>query len=203
MTVIIALRESDTSILLAGDGEVSEEGALRLTLQKLRKHHSKPLAWGYIGNNIIDNEGFSQWLQSDKRPNEWIPFVQQAIKEFSELNGRQIQLVKSTGRIPTPKDMIACLLIGWLDKANIVELSESGKATSYIDAGFHAMGAGKVHAYTAQRVLSTIGGYKPLDMLNMIMEITTSLASGCGKPYWIWRITPDGVTELNAEGTTP
>lgn len=196
MTIIVALKESDTSILLATDSEVSEEGGLRLTKQKLREHRARPIAWGFGGDNVIHTEEFTQWLQSGERPKEWLPFAKEAIEEFAKLNGRLIQLVKLTQRNPTERDMVICLLAGWLDGPNIIELNERGKATSYWESGFHAIGGGKVPAYTAYKVISHIGGYTPLDTLDMVMDIVTTLVDKCSKPYCIWRITPENITEL-------
>ena len=203
MTVIIAMRETDDAILIAADGEATEGSALRLPFgNKLRQHPKGAIAWGASGNPTIGYEDFSPWLmQYSWPPKDWRTFRNNAIREFSRLNGDQRNLTKLAGKTPTEDDTATCLLVGWVGSPGIYEFNDQGKATSYWSPdGFHAIGSGKNHAYVAHRTLAVMSA-PPVDKLVVIMQIVSSTAPGCGLPYTIWRVKENGIVNVETETT--
>lgn len=199
LTVIIAMRENETSILLASDGEAIEGGETLLRLPsgiKLQCHPAASIAWATSGNPTIGDEEFGTWIKSYKwPPKDWRTFSEQAIKRLSELNGRQRHLVKLSGKESTKDDTAECLLVGWLDRPEIYEFNDAGKATPYWSIGFQAIGYGKAHAWIAYKTLDSISTMTPLEKLKRIMEVVTTTMPGCGPPCSIWRVTQDSITD--------
>jgi ATP-dependent protease HslVU (ClpYQ) peptidase subunit len=199
VTIIVAMRENDDSVLIAADGESMESSLLRMkNNSKLGKHPAGLIAWGTSGNSAI-GEVFSAWLQSYTwPPKDWFTFKEQAIEELSRLNGRQRELTKLSGAEVKDDYLCSCLLVGLIDSAGIYELDIVGRASPYWEVGFQAIGSGRLHAGVAYRTLCNVSGPTHLQKLIIIMQVVTQTAPGCGPPYTIWRITKDNITDVSS-----
>ena len=196
LTVIVAIKESDSSVLLAADGEVLEGDAIREVKAKLRKHPSAPLAWGATGNTTIDYD-FTKWLQEYAWPpsNEDV-FREQLINKLSELNGKQRELT-SLAKAQIKEDYLCSVsLVGYLNKLMLLELDDVGRASLYDGIGFQAIGSGKGHAWIAYKMLKTASDLSQLNKLKIIMQTVITTAPRCGLPIEIWRVTEKGIETI-------
>ena len=201
MTVIAAIREHDTALLIAADtGGEENPGQIPIVVpNKLRRHPSAPLAWAAAGNETIGAD-FSEWLVSYAwPPQDWKKFRDEAIEYLSQLNGRQRELLSLARKEPAASDTAVVLVAGWLGTPEILELGDDAKVTSYIDDGFHAVGSGKAHAYIAHRTLEGITG-SPIEKVHRLATVAAIMAPKSSPPVVIWRVTPDGVEEVDGKG---
>jgi hypothetical protein len=199
LTLIAALRESDTGVLIAADsGESETPGDLHsLQLYKLRQHPRAPLAWGAAGSGQIGHVEFTRWLEGIERlPATWDRFQDRAAERLAQLNGRRRELARLACAPGAEGDTATVLIVGWLDRPEIVELDDSGGATAYWDRGFMAIGSGKPHALIAYRTLSLVPDAQlpPLQRLRWIMDVAAGMVRDCAPPVHVWRITRDGIT---------
>jgi hypothetical protein len=197
MTIVAAMRESATSILLAGDSGAREGVDIKLgSLHKLRSHPKNCLAWGISGNVAVGFEDFTPWLESyNWPPSDWKTFRDQAIDKLSELNGAQRRLAIKAEIKPDDNHVADCLVVGWLDHPEIYLLGADGIAQSYSDMAFEAIGSGAVNAWLAHMTLQHISSVPKLIELQIIMDVVTKTAPFCAAPFQIWRITKDGIWE--------
>ena len=197
MTVITVLRESEDSILIAADsGGHESPGPTRIRIpDKLKRHPLVPVAWAGAGGDSI-GERFTGWLQDEGLEN-WNNCRSDAGNKFAELIGDVVQRISISQRRPArPDELAQALLVGWLDsQPQIIELDDRGVDTSYLVEGFHAIGAGKLYAYTAHRTLQRYR-LRPLSRLNRIMRIAATMAVQSDLPIHIWRVTSEGIQEV-------
>jgi hypothetical protein len=122
VTVIAAMVESDTSLLLAADsGETEMPGQLRsVFLGKLRRHPSAPLAWAATGDVQLGKD-FTMWLEKYEWPApSWDVFRDQAAEQLARINGRRRALAKLAGVELSENDCASVLIAGWIDTPQIV-----------------------------------------------------------------------------------
>jgi ATP-dependent protease HslVU (ClpYQ) peptidase subunit len=195
MTIIAAMKENESSILLASDSEVAI-GDIRLNYgNKLCRHPSASLAWAIAGDHTIGVDSFTPWLKAFKAPlPDWKTFSDQAIRKLSELNGERRTLIELSHSKPNKNDVCNCLMVGWLDRPDIYELDDRGIITSYWRFGFHALGSGSLHSWVAYKALTSIG-LSALPKMRAIMEAVVTTAPNCNQPIYIWRITQDTIVE--------
>lgn len=200
LTVVIAMRENDSSILMAADGEVLESGMIRLQGEiKLHCHPIGVIAWGTSGNLTIGKDEFGTWLKAYQwPPNSWVTFRDAAVEKLAELNGERRRLKSKAGLRASLDDVADCVIAGWIDGPNIYEFDDSGGYKSYWERGFHVIGSGKDSAwaiYKAFDEIDTIKPLEPLEKLRIIMKVVVSITPKCGEPRHIWRIKQEGITE--------
>jgi ATP-dependent protease HslVU (ClpYQ) peptidase subunit len=197
MTAIVALKEGEDSILFSADTQITEDNAFYSeTSKKLQRHPKNIVAWSISGNHTIWVEQFNQWLKSADCPQTWGILGEQAIGKLSIINATLRRLAQQSGVKPDDNITVNCLLVGWLEKPDIYEVNDIGQVTSYWDSGFHAIGHGKRYAYSAYKTLSHMKDIEPLKRIAIIMEVVTTTALACGKPYDVWRITRDKIEDI-------
>lgn len=196
LTVIVAMKESDNSVLLAADGEGLEADAIKVQKSKLRRHPSAPLAWGATGNPTIEDD-FTKWLQGYAWPpsNKGI-FREQLINRLSELNGKQRELTSLAKAEIKDDYLCSVLLVGYLDELIIIELDSVGRASLYNEIGFQAIGSGRGHAWIAHKALKMLNGLTQLEKIKIIMQTVITSAPKCGPPIEIWHITAEGIETI-------
>jgi 20S proteasome alpha/beta subunit len=199
MTAVVAIKETETSILMAADTQGTEDDVLQLRESKIFWHSRKKLGWSYSGNVGEITFGFSEWLESKGDSLTWNAIVQEGAHVFATINSKLRNLTQmATGKCGI-NDLAECLIVGFLENPNkpdIIELSSSGKVTSYWQKGFHAIGA-KLPAYSIYETLKRISPQdSPVQKLENIMEVMTDILVVCGKPYDISRITPTEVVKV-------
>ena len=196
MTIISAMKESESSILLASDSEVSING-IRLNYgNKLCRHPDANLAWAILGDHTIGADRFTSWLKAYKPPfPDWETFSDKAIEKFSELNGQRRKLMELSGVKPTAENELCdCLLVGYLDRPNILVLNDNGIATLNWRFDFESIGVGRLHAWVAYKALMRFE-IPPLPKMRSIMEAVVTSASNCNQPVYIWRVSQNGIFE--------
>ena len=207
MTVIAALRESPDSILIASDTAITETGAgiTDRGVQKLFRHEKPGLVWGTGGDVTVGFEQFGRWMQDCDWPTEsWETFGEAARAELSQLNAAQRARIREAGGRVRREDTAEALIVAFVDgTGHLLELTSRGTANPYDKFGFHAIGTGKLHAYTAKRVAEVmmsnikIDGASPelgaLGQLHAIVMVAAGLAPGCGRPVDLWRVTSEHV----------
>jgi ATP-dependent protease HslVU (ClpYQ) peptidase subunit len=198
VTVIVALAESEESILIAADSRETEApGDLAsVYLNKLKRHPSAHIVWATAGNGGV-GEAFSNWLAAVAPPPQtWRDMSDQAAEHLARLNGRRRELAELAKTQLQENDTTSVLLAGWLDSPEIVELDDRGIATPYFERGVCAIGTGKPHALIAYQALNHIGGVSRLQKLWVVMSVATVMVHDCGPPVHVKRITADGVVDL-------
>jgi hypothetical protein len=199
MTIVVAMKENDNSILLSSDsGAFDASTNLRFNnCRKLSFHPKALLAWGYSGNPSIGWEDFTPWLKSyNWPPIDWRTFRNQAIDKLAELTGEQRKLAIKAGAKSDEGNLADCLIVGYLDRPEIYYLGVDGNAQSYWDMGFNAIGNGANNAWVSYTALEYLRPKIPkLIELMIVMQNTTQTAIGCEIPCYIWRITEEGIWE--------
>ena len=196
MTLIAAMKESDTSLLIAADSAVRETpGNIPLTaIQKLRKHQSAPLAWGCSGDTEVGDR-FDAWMGTIPwPPTDWQQFSDRCADTLAELNGQVRKRATLAGGDPYRIAGTDLLVVAWFDEPQILEVDSWGKVAQYGSNAFHAIGSGKQIAYIAFATVKVFGGVTPLDKFRHLSGIATRTANDCDFPVHIWRVTPSGVT---------
>jgi 20S proteasome alpha/beta subunit len=206
MTAVLAIKETETSILMAADTQATEDGDIRLKENKIFKHPKEKLAWSYSGNVGEITFRFNEWLESKGDSLTWNTIIQEGAGVFAAINSKLRNLAQTaTGKCEI-NDLADCLIVGFLekpDKPDIIELSSTGKVTSYWQKKFHAIGA-KLPAYSIYETLNRISPqYSPLQKIETIMNIMTDILVVCGKPCNTCRITPTEIEEVRLNNITP
>ena len=144
MTIIVALRESSDSVLIAADSMQTETGGIRsFTENKLQHHATAPLAWGITGNGTIGVK-FDRWAKAlPWPPKDWNELEQLITAYLSELNGNQRRLCSLANVEVGPEDVTSVLVVAHLDEPKILEVDDRGIATVHTRE-FHAIGTGHV-----------------------------------------------------------
>lgn len=201
MTVIVAMRESDDAILIGSDGEFTDTLGLRDTDTKLRRIEEEAVVWGCTGSSTVGDD-FSEWLRQFKwPPPNWKVFRDDAVEKLADLNGRQRTLVAKAGAEWKDEYAAECLLTGWIGEIpEMFEFNNRGEVTSYIKQGFYAIGAGRLIASVADRILRRLQGLTPMEKFGLLMDVVVSMTPKCGPPIYIWRVKPRGVEEVATRG---
>lgn len=201
VTVIVAMRESEDSVLIGADSEVTQEGGLRRTSPKLAGIKGVPIAWGASGNPSIGIHQFREWMRTYKWENAtWSEFVDEAETELARLNGIQRRLTEESGAELKPNFLSDVLVVGWLrGKVAIWVLSDDGRRTPAKDVGFYAIGSGGPTATSVHNALIVLRDQYNLALptaqqnMETILHVTALTAPGCNWPVHCWRVKPTGV----------
>src|SRR5688572_5096903 len=117
MTIIAAMRESETSILIAVDSQQLETpgNIPSFTDTKLQWHPSIPLAWAVADNATIGMR-FSEIVKKLQFPPNinWDSLEDQLNKQLSTLNKKQREHCKRAGVNPAPEELASVLVAGFL-----------------------------------------------------------------------------------------
>jgi hypothetical protein len=203
MTIIAAMWETDTSILIAADSCVTEmpEEVRSLDFQKLDSHPSAPIAWGISGNPTI-GERFGKWLKSYNWPLQDLSVFQDDVAtHLSELNGKQRSIMALAGSQPGENDLSDVLVVGFLATPFSFVVDERGLITTYKQSDrFHAIGSGKTHASLISFALSTINvSISKAELFNHIMTLASSKAKYCSPPISILRANSEGIEKVQIQ----
>ncbi len=195
MTIIIAVKESDTSLLIGADTMQSEDNNLRIqNARKLFTHPSANIAWGIAGNVEIGNNEFSPWLQAQDVNHDWETLKKSIAEKIAVFNGNQRYLAHKSN-INSPKShLMSCLLVGWRnDVPQIYEFTDDTRIQSYIVDAFKAIGSGICAAYGAHYVLKQMENTNALDRIKGALDATVNTVSSCCSPCNILRVKNDGI----------
>ena len=206
MTIVMAMYDTDGTILVGTDSQATEEDGLKSQVQKVKSvAPDVPVIWSCAGNPAIGAVGFSDWLGRVNFKNiNWLRFAKEASKIWSELNGEQRERCRSAGiTLDVNNEMKYLsdgLLAGWLHgKPAMFGLSSDGNLDPYTTERerLFAVGTG---APVAKAVFLSMFHVQQIKARVKIMEtalITASnFAPNCGPPIEIWRITPDAVVQV-------
>ena len=199
LTIAIAIRESDTSILLAADGQATGK-TIKVPIKKLRQVPNTHILWAASGNPEIGITEFGEWLYAYPWLSSigWPQFASDAIEALARLNGRQRQRAELSGLEAREEDLADCPIAGWVGgEPGIYALSTDGRLTEVWHLlGFWALGSGVPHAVAVNMALDLDGRYAPEDKLHRIMEVVVRTAPDCGDAIQGVRITPDEIVPL-------
>lgn len=197
MTIIIAMKETDDSLLIGADTMTTEDGDMKAEMPtKLFKHGSHNIVWGASGNKEISAHEFSPWLQSLNIEGDWEWLKLKIADKIAKLNGRQRKRVKKAGLTAPPESLMSCLLVGWVNgESQIYEFTNDGRIESYKSVGFRAIGSGDAIAYGAYGVMRRTKEL-PETKLKIILDTTVKLDIHCGKPVRMKRVTKDKVEDF-------
>ena len=198
LTVIVAMKESDDSLLIAADSMNIESDQLKADHQvKLHKHDKENIVWGFTGNRGLGRDDFSPWLKTFDAGGDWQKFKIKVADKLAELNGEQRNRSSKAGIQPSPESTITCLLVGWLNnKPQILEFTDDGRIDSYLQDSFRAIGGGMVVAHRAYGALLRVTGIEPLDKFKIIVDTTIKSAAVCGGIPFIQRVKRDGIEDI-------
>jgi hypothetical protein len=211
MTLVMALKENDQSILIGADSEQTDEHGLKSVTAKLHQVKDLPLMCGTSGNADIGNRLFTGWLDGLTMAGaDWLQFSELASEHLSDLNGAQRQRSKSAMVQLTPGVFTAdAILAGWLQgHPDIFALSEDGRFDSAWQRGFLAIETGShsaVAIYNCFKYLSRIGEIKltPERIARLILDVVALTVPNCGPPVELWRIGPAVCHRLERWRPTP
>lgn len=196
MTIIAAMKESETSILIAVDSQQTQTpgNIPSFTDTKLQWHPSIPLAWGVADNATIGMQ-FSETVKKLQFTPDisWDSLADQLNKQLSTFNKKQREHCKRAGVNPAPGELASVLVVGFLgSEGRIFEIDDKGVFV-IMPHGFHAIGSGRVCASIAQRILSFLPARSTVEAeLKAITAATAELINTCGPPVHWGRVTPDG-----------
>lgn len=201
VTIIAAAIAEDDSVLIGCDSNNTEADTLRTGGQgRLRNHPAGPVAWSHAGNAGLVGHDFDEWLRSEQLPDNWDQLRDAAVRKLADLNDSRRHLVSPGGASPQPSDTSSCLLVGWLDTVEILELDETGKASYHTTLGFHAIGRGRTLFYAA---FFTVMRYKlpGIDVearLRLALDVACGLSRNRGRPVHIWRVSRNGIEDTSS-----
>ena len=192
MTIVVAMRTSDTSILIAADGEVTGEGGYKSRKVKLTREADLPLLWAASGNEEIGYNRFPRRLETFDWSEATWDSVDEVAEILFELNGKQRRWAELAGvrigPVEAPSYLARCLIVGWLKgEPRILTIGDDGTVSNDWDTGFAAIGSGAPYAIAAY---NTLGGGTPGEQaMKVIMDGAIHSAPNCGPPAECWRIT--------------
>ena len=204
MTVVLAVWDTDGSILLGADSEQTDEDGLKSEIVKIQQVADEiPVMWSSVGNPAIGIHGFGQWLAGYTfNGTDWSEFSRDAADAWSRLNGEQRRLTEQAGVTLDEQKVRTYLadgvLAGWLGgEGRIVGLSSDGRVTPIPKGESFAAGSGKVVAQAvmlSMRYIQEVG--TPLEHVQTSLETACQFAPNCGPPIEIWRITSSDCTRV-------
>jgi hypothetical protein len=199
MSIVAAVRESSTSLLIGADTGVHEaSSSLKVSEpSKLKQHPSGPLAWGATGNITLGVEDFGSWATHYAwPPSDWSQFRHETATYLAKLNGEQRKLIKLAGKKPTPDDVARVLFAGWLDTPIIFALLGDGKQEVINSEDLYGIGSGWPVARVAYTALTQGARMKNPEAFVFSLYMTAKLHRYCDPPINAWRITPNGIENL-------
>lgn len=207
MTIIAAIFESDDSILVSADSQVTESPSMlrSLTALKLQSHNTAPLAWGAAGDYSLGVR-FSEWLREyEFPPKDRDKLRDDLSKKLAELNGKQRKIIKLSGVEVKEENLCDALIATWLDGPVIFDAENNGIATFVSrEQGFKAIGSGSYHfslVYTAFQIIKPPASVAVL--FHLAMRVAANKAQQCAEPIHVWRITKDGIKDISQELNPP
>jgi len=198
LTIIVAMKESDDSLLIGADSMNTEDGGLKaIGAVKLFRHDKENIVWGTSGNREISRHEFSPWLQSLSIEGGWEWLKLTIADKIAELNGRQRERETKAGVPHNSESVIGCLLVGWLNgESQIYEFTNDGRIDSYIQDQFRAIGGGMPVAHGAYGAMKRTLGIENLNKFKIILETTITSTIACGGKFFIKRVNKDGVIDV-------
>lgn len=196
MTVIAAMQETDSTLLLAGDrGGKETPGIWTQFPCKLTERPNTSLAFGWAGNPTLA-EAFQSWFLASQALT-WEDFIVDAVEQLAGINGNARRLVTKAGVKPTNDHVVTVLVVGWLDGVpNIIEIDNEGQWFSYLQQGFQAIGSGKLAVQFGYDALKEVDFQPSHFKMLRIMEVAAMRMPDCGVPIDIWRLPKDGKIEV-------
>jgi hypothetical protein len=200
MTIILAMRESDTAILLAADSAWTEhtaQGTIRSPSQEPKLHQlgKSPLMIGTASDQGRLTTDFVNFLQSLSVDN-WDDLKDTVRPFHARLHGDAKGLYELARKEFLSTNGLDGLLVGWIGgKPDIVEFQNPGKTDSYWEEGFHAIGGASGFAIVVYQALKDVD-MEPLGKLNRILDTLIYSVPLIKGPKVVWRVTPHGVEQL-------
>lgn len=208
MTVVLAVYESDDSILFASDSEWTREQIDRIRKPKLNCHENMPIAWASAGDAQIGTEEFTQWMKAYPIQNkDWDELSEEAAKELARLNGRKRERLALAGEKlcehDLKKHLAEVMVVGWLNGTpGMYSISYDGaKWDNWSDKGFWAIGSGSAAAVwiwntLASKHITGLVRQSNLQIMYDSLKLICEGAPGCGLPAEIWRVKANGITSV-------
>lgn len=191
MTIVVAMKETDWSVLIAADGEFTDDKGFKSRQRKLSLHSKNQLAWAcdgpYHGGRVL-----GLWLSRADAYGTWHSFAEEAAGELAKVNRSLMLRAQAVGSWNPSQDRTSCLVAGFFGgEPQIIELGGDGHVDSHWESGFDAIGAGARFAVGAYEY-SLRESPPALDALREIMRLVAERVPTCGGPIDIARITTEG-----------
>jgi ATP-dependent protease HslVU (ClpYQ) peptidase subunit len=207
MTLIAAMRDTDGSILIGADSQMTDEtSGIRYTVNKLKQHPSGKLAWGTAGAAPL-GETLSKWLEAYPSPlRDWESLSSAIRDKIVEINGDQRRAIKRSESEPGPSDGFDTLLAGYIDDTpRMLIIDDCGRSITAPEQVFNAIGAAVqaksilIGADYTLELLNERCGIAPLDAflkMKLVLSAVAMEIEGCGLPIHIWRVSNEGIEKL-------
>ena len=193
MTLIVALKESENSVLLAADSQATGYGGIKTRISKIRSVANRPILWACSGNPYIGLSQFGHWIDSYKwSMPTWENFLTDARNELSRLNGAQVEATALAKAELGPDFVADCLFVGWLGELGIYAISSDGRIVEPVEDGIYAIGTGGAYAILVNKAIKEANQLNPEARLRIVMSTVGIGALDCGPPLECWRVTPKG-----------
>jgi hypothetical protein len=196
MTVLAAMVESDSSILVASDSTgLSQVETGTAHDGQIYFHVDAPLAWCLSGFITLDVDELSQELRSCLWPAlSWWSFADEVSRSISGSNRRRRELLPEM----TVDGATQMLIAGWLDhEPQILHIDPNGNVFSVKERGCAAIGSGGQTALTVFRAHDLLD--LPISRLQSVenaMTVAAEFSTGCRLPVLIWRISKNSVERV-------
>lgn len=205
LTIVAIMKESEDSLLLAADRQITGD-AIRVLRLKLRKVPNQQIAWSSSGNSSIGLGEFGHWLERyDFDGKDWWSFGLDAADKLSELNGNQRKRTELSRAKLRDEDICAAVLIaGWLKgEIRAFALTSVGILSDALEGNFNAIGNGGDFAVVAKTAIEMCGvNLDCFTTLRFTMESVAGHVVGCNAPIDIWRINKDFIEDAMRKGNT-
>lgn len=200
MTIILAMKEADDSVLFAADSRQTESlGLVTTGAGKVECHKSLPLAWAMSGAYMESTAELTRQLHAIPSwpPQDWKSFTDTLAMQVAQFNGESRQRAQAARVQADDNHLFSVLFVCWIGNAlHILEVDDQGRATPYEREEFKALGSSGAIVQVAGWALNqAAGGSSRLDRIHQMLDLAIAHDTQCGAPKRIYRLKPGGPAE--------
>ncbi|GEM_PF-4473609 len=195
MTIVTALREGESSLLIAADKIAFDElTQVETSVEKLYLHPKASVVIGCAGNLQMARD-FGKWFQELDIQQDWTQVERLLREHLAIMHGQERGLVELRREQWSSNHVVHCLVIGSLNAQNkILEITE----TSQFHDEFYAIGSVVRQAYAARFAITqlTQNHAANLSKVQVLWTITTgAIYSATQRPIDLVRVTTGSLPE--------
>ena len=205
MTVILAGRECDDSILVGADSlQIDATSNRKTIIKKLYELKNYRIVWGYSGCSELAYKFERRLKEPDPAICSWDTFEKDIREIIVDINAEQRYYVKRSGANWNSNLGLSCLFAGWLGgEPHMITIEDDSTIGDYLPQGIGGIGSGYPPAMAAYEALEEIKDISVGKRFYIALKTAINIERlYCGLPLVIWRITPEKVLDITKEFTT-